>query len=305
MSEPSPWPRTTLREPATVRGVTLFTAVEAEVTIRPAQEGGIRFITTAHPDRPIPATVAHAVDEPRRTVLAASPFQAISNAPPPPKAPASPTAQTVEHILSALAGFGVTDALVELAGPEIPIGDGSAQLFADALAAAGLVPATGHAEPLLAICPDSPILIEDGGTSVHITPRETPGCSFTYHLDYGPDAPIPPQHATFVLPPGGDPDGYTAQVAPARTFSTLPEVLAFRKMGLFTHLEPSQMLVFGPDGPIDNVLRFEDEPARHKLLDLIGDLSLVGMPLVGEIIARRAGHALNHEMARALLKNFG
>lgn len=74
-----------------------------------------------------------------------------------------------------------------------------------------------------------------------------------------------------------------------------------RSMGLFAHLTPREMLVLGADGPIDNALRFEDEPARHKLLDLIGDLALVGAPLQADIVATRSGHALAHEAARAVL----
>jgi UDP-3-O-acyl-N-acetylglucosamine deacetylase len=72
-------------------------------------------------------------------------------------------------------------------------------------------------------------------------------------------------------------------------------------MGLFEHLTPRDMLVFGADGPIDNELRFEDEPARHKLLDLIGDLSLAGRPVLGRVVAERSGHALTHEAVRRLL----
>lgn len=287
MSDPSAWPRRTLARPAVVCGVTLFTAAETELTIRPATGGGIQFMRVDRPESLISATVDHALDEPRRTVLTA---RAASSAP--------ATFQTVEHVLSALAGFGITDALLVLAGPEVPIGDGSARLFTEALAAAGTAPLDAPA--LDPIRPTEPIFLEDAGTSVRITPRETPGCSFAYHLDYGPDASLPPQHASFALPAGGDAAGYAASIGPARTFSTLPEVLAFRKMGLFTHLEPSQMLVFGPDGPIDNVLRFENEPARHKLLDLMGDLALAGRPVQADIVATRSGHALNRRAAGAL-----
>lgn len=78
-----------------------------------------------------------------------------------------------------------------------------------------------------------------------------------------------------------------------------------RAMGLFKHVTPREMLVIGPDGPIENELRFADEPARHKLLDLIGDLVLCGGPLQADVVATRAGHALNHRMARAILESGG
>ncbi len=286
MPDPSLWPRKTVASPAAIRGVTLFTAADAEVTIQPAQPGreqGIRFVNAASPEQPIPATVGHAIDEPRRTVLAAGPGAVV---------------QTVEHILSALAAFGITDATVELRGPEIPILDGSSLPFAEALAAAGV--AEIDSEPLRPILLDRRIVVEEAGATVEMTPRDRPGCSFSYHLDYGPQAPIPAQQASFSFPPGGDPSGYMDQIAPARTFSTLPEVLALRKMGLFAHLEPADMLVFGPDGPIDNALRFADEPARHKVLDLIGDLALAGRPVQADIVATRSGHSLNRRAAAAL-----
>jgi UDP-3-O-acyl-N-acetylglucosamine deacetylase len=144
------------------------------------------------------------------------------------------------------------------------------------------------------------VVVERGGARIVAGPRTGAGCLFRYELDYGPAAPIAAQSASW---DSGTPDAaevYEREVAPARTFCTEAEARAFRAAGLFGDRSPRDMLVIGEEGPIDNAYRFENEPARHKLLDLIGDLALVGRPLHGEVVAMRSGHALNHELAAAL-----
>jgi UDP-3-O-acyl N-acetylglucosamine deacetylase len=287
---PAPRARTLARD-AALRGVGLFTGTAADVTIRPAPRGhGLRFRRVDLPGSPeIAATVANVVADPRRlrlplptplrcTILAAHGAFVI----------------TTEHVLSALAGLGVTDAIVEVGGGELPAFDGSAEPFARAMLAAGLTdPEEGH--PPLVLRSEIRVGGGDDGTIV-ATPRTAPGGSRRYELDYGPFAPIPAQAAQWS--PGED---YIKRVAPARTFCLAQEAEAMRTAGLFRHLSPRDMLVIGPAGPVDNAYRFADEPARHKLLDLIGDLALVGRPIQADIVARRSGHALNHALARALL----
>jgi UDP-3-O-acyl-N-acetylglucosamine deacetylase len=259
------------------------------------------------------------VDLPESPVI---PARLESLAPLPPGMPArntnlavSPTAiaMTVEHVLSALAGLGVTDALIELRGPELPIGDGSASLFVEAIVGAGLVGTGGAPDPIVVT---QEIVVESGAGRIVARPRSAPGASYTYELDYGPRAPIPPQGATWeFIPPPRMPDSgprtqdpglhppalaYITNVAPARTFSLQAEAEQMRAMGLFKEFTPKDLLVIGASGPIENAYRFDNEPARHKLLDLIGDLSLVGRPIQADLVATRAGHALNHAMARAV-----
>jgi len=206
----------------------------------------------------------------------------------------------VEHLLSALAGLGVSDAMIELHGPEVPIGDGSALPFVEALRAAGLVELGEDAVGPIVV--KERIEIEDprGAAAGRMVaePGEGPGLELVYHLDYGPGSPLAAQTVRFVSNPGAD--DYATAIAPARTFSTLEEAVAMRRMGLFGHLTPAQMLVIGPDGPVENTYRFSDEPARHKVLDMLGDLSLAGRPIRGRVTAWRSGHALNHAMARRL-----
>lgn len=211
-------------------------------------------------------------------------------------APGAPTLYiaTVEHALSACAGlhlWGVTLALQ--GGPELPILDGSALPFLHALRP-HLAPTPAAAPPITL---SQPIEVRAGDAFIRAEPFDS--IDYTYSLDYGPASPLPPQRAAW----RGDPDDYAINIAPARTFSLRAEAHAARAAGLFPHLSPRDMLVIADDGsPIDNAWRLPDEPARHKLLDLIGDLALLGRPLHARVHAHRAGHALTHRLCALVLE---
>ena len=289
-------PRRTLINQAHVRGTGLFsgTPCTARFSAAPA-DTGIVFIRADLPGSPQIRVGIPAIAEPppgipaRNTTL---------------RTPGGAEVLTVEHALSALSALGITDALIHLDGPELPIGDGSSEPFAAAIWAAGLRYLGIDLPPLIIPRPIS--VSGRDGARITATPRSRPGCSYTYDLDYGAAAPIPMQTASFdTLPLPGKPApdqcaSSARDVAPARTFCTQAEAEAMQKAGLFKHLTTRDMLVIGPRGPIDNAYRFDNEPARHKLLDLIGDLALVGRPIQADIHAHKSGHALNHEMARAL-----
>lgn len=304
-----------LASPAMVSGVTLFTATHASLIIRPAPAGhGIVFRRTDLPDQPrIPALISHLIAESRHTVLAAQPEQHAGMGG---GGKGGAVVHTVEHVLSALAAMGVRDALLDLHGPEVPIGDGSAKPFTDAIAAAGLgsnaaesgggaADGGGAAEGTIRITEPMVVTDSTGTARIEALPLEpgdtAPALELEYRLDYGADSPIPVQRASLRVVHGEVCEAYLREIAPARTYCLVEEAQAMQKMGLFRHLQPRDMLVIGEDGrPIDNELRFPDEPARHKLLDLLGDLSLAGRPIIGRVIASRSGHALNHELARRL-----
>ena len=280
----------TLGGDAVVEGVGLFTGRRVRAVLRPAAEGtGIRFQRVDLPGKPVVSAVAAAlIATPRRTTIGA------------PVAPGEKQArvETIEHVLSALAGMGVDNALVEVDGPEMPIGDGSAALFADAIKKAG-VKVQGAARRTISL--REPAHVDEGDASIIYTPPtgDDPGLELVYVLDYagvGDGAGIPAQTYTLKL----DPDTYAREVAPARTFSTRREAELAKASGMFKHVAPKDFLVIGPDGPIDNTLRFPDECARHKLLDLLGDLSLAGARIRGRVVAVRSGHALNQRMAALL-----
>lgn len=278
----------TLAAEARVSGVGLFTARPATVAILPASPGE-GWSLSCGAGR-VAVTVAS---------LASKPLVPIFERVPPRHTcidAGNTRLATIEHLVSALAGLGVTDARIACDGPEVPILDGSSEPFVRAILDAGIVERGEVDERVIA----EPIRVADadGGGVIDVHPREKPGCSFTYRLSYPPGAPIPAQSASW----DGKPETYAKEVSPARTYCLEQEAVQMRALGLFRHLTPRDMLVIGSNGPIENVLRFPDEPARHKLLDLIGDLALAtgGTPIRADIVASRSGHALAQEAARRI-----
>lgn len=199
--------------------------------------------------------------------------------------------RTVEHVLSALVGLGVTDAEMDVEGGEIPILDGSALGFVEAIQRAGVRDADGRAR---LFTPRETITVREGAATITCEPADE--AEYTYDLDYGPGAPMPRQSARW----RGDASAYASDVAPARTFCLEHEARAMRSMGLFSAFSPKDLLVIGAAGPVENSYRMDEEPARHKLLDLIGDLALAGVALRARIRAARSGHALNQALAREI-----
>lgn len=280
--------RCTLGALARVDGVGLFTGAVVKVTMIQAYPGHGLTFRRVDPQgrREIPARIAHLSNRPAHAAFASLPPRSTG------LAIDDVSVHTVEHVLSALVGMGITDAAVEVDGPEMPIADGSAHVFMSALERAGVLRWKTSVEAITlreAIAVEGP-----GGAIIKAEPAHTPW--YEYHLDYGRDSAIRPQSASW----DGTREAYARDIAPARTFCLLSEAMAMRGLGLFERFSPRDLLVIGPEGPIDNALRWENELARHKLLDLIGDLALAGGPIVARITARRSGHALNHEMARRL-----
>ena len=284
-----------------IAGRGLFTGREASIAFGPKPGTGVAFVVH---ERAIPARVTHVV--PASGPLGGRSTN-IQNA--------GASALTIEHALSALAGLNNWDASVTLravddAGAEtveVPIFDGSALDFVHAIDAAGLDRAKGtKAEPTPLPPPSGrgsvrlarPIRVEDPRTGAFIEASPSDALRYRYELSYPPGSGIGDQAAEW----NGDADDYRREIAPARTFCLEREAQAMRAAGLFAHLTPRDMLVIAPDGrPIDNAFRFPNEPARHKLLDLIGDLALLGGRLIADVRAVRSGHALTHEFCRRLI----
>ena len=253
------------------RGLLGGAMAEARILPAPADSGIVFERADLDPPVRIPATVDHSVPRARRTALREG----------------EASIDTVEHCLSALAGLGIDNAIVRLHGPELPCGDGSAMPFVDAIVGAGIVEQDA---PRRVFRIREPIVIEEGDSMIAALPSDRPGLQVVYELDYGSHSDrIGRQTMAF------DPSilDYRREIAPARTFSLQEEAEALQAQGLGKHLSPRDVLVIGPQGPIDNAFRFDDEPVRHKVLDVLGDLSLVGRPLQGRIVATRSGHALN------------
>ena len=273
----------TIASQATVSGKGLMLGVESTLTILPAPpDHGIVF-ERADLERPviIPALVSNVIPNSRRTTLKAGDV----------------TIETVEHCMSALRGLGIDNALLRLNGPELPCGDGSAMPFVDAIRPGGVAEQDAPRRTFRLL---EPIVVEEGDASIAAIPADSPaGMRVMYDLDYGPNSSRIP-HQAWSYDPGRD--DYVAEIAPARTFSLREEAGALWQAGLCRHLTPRDVLVIGDDGPIDNAFRFPDEPVRHKLLDCIGDLSLVGTVVECQVIARRSGHGLNRQLGMRLLR---
>jgi UDP-3-O-acyl-N-acetylglucosamine deacetylase len=203
----------------------------------------------------------------------------------------------VEHVLAALAGNRVDNCIVDLDGPEPPGLDGSATGFVEAIAEAGTM-LQGTRRPIYAVA--QPTLVHTPGATLALHPVANVNASqelrVSYLLNYGPGAPLSPQMHTVSVTPAS----FSQDLSHCRTFVTEQEAAGLRAQGIGRHLTPANLLVFGKRGPIDNAVRFADEPARHKILDLIGDLALCGFDLAGHVVAYRSGHALNVELARVL-----
>jgi UDP-3-O-acyl N-acetylglucosamine deacetylase len=239
---------------------------------------GVVFARADLPGRPrLPAHVSHVTGTQRRTTLGRPPAQVT----------------LVEHALAALAGLRIDNCTVEIDGPEPPGLDGSARGFVEALLAAGAEPQPAE-RAVWAV--EAPVTVRAGGASLTIHPPDGPGLTFTYFLDYGPAGPIGRQSHTQAITPGA----FRRGLSPCRTFLLLEEAEALRREGLGARTTPADLLVFGPRGPIANKTRFANEPARHKMLDMVGDLSLIGADLCGHVIACRSGHPLNVELAGRL-----
>jgi len=264
-----------------VSGFGLFSARPSRVEVRPANTPtGIRIVHHAS-SQIVPALIAN--QQPsrgplggRNTVIGDERFSVA----------------TVEHLMSALAGLGLWHADIIIDSDELPILDGSAAGFVSALRAAPFA-----SQPAREIRLTHPVRVEDSATGAWIEARPANRILYRYQLLYPPGAGVPEQSFEWE----GDANRYAADIAPARTFSLEREALAMKAAGLFPHLTPRDMLVIAPDGrAIENALRFPDEPARHKLLDLIGDLALLGGPLIAEVTAHKSSHALTHELCRRI-----
>jgi UDP-3-O-[3-hydroxymyristoyl] N-acetylglucosamine deacetylase/3-hydroxyacyl-[acyl-carrier-protein] dehydratase len=271
----------TIRQSTTLEGRGLFHGEYATLTFKPAPVNhGVVFVRTDAGGVAIPARVDHVVKRARRTTLKSGEV----------------SIDTCEHCLSALAGLGIDNIRIEVDGPEIPALDGSAKPFYDALEQAG-IEQTDHPRHRLVI--REPVMVRQQDAVACAMPSDEPAPQLVYELDYGCDGPLHRQLQVFDFANGD----YGTQIAPSRTFVLEEEARKLRNHGIGTHLEPEDVLVIGEQGPVgDNELRFDDEPVRHKMLDLIGDLYLLGTPFQGRITAYKSGHALNHKLVRELVK---
>ena len=271
----------TIAAPCEVIGTGYWSGQQVRVVISPAKAGtGIVLVRSDLPGSPAcPATVKFRHDAQLRTNLKRGQAQF----------------QLVEHLMAALYAMEIDNCVVEVDGEELPGLDGSSQPFVDALQSAGLII---QAKPKKRLVIMRPITIENGVSCVSASPGPNDSSEFGYQLVFDHPSPIESQRFTFSCTP----DRFARQVAPARTFVTMEQAKLLQAQGVASHVTPQDLLIFDTDGPVDNKLRFADECARHKTLDLIGDLALTGMHLVGRFSSHRGGHRLNGKLAGELLR---
>jgi UDP-3-O-[3-hydroxymyristoyl] N-acetylglucosamine deacetylase/3-hydroxyacyl-[acyl-carrier-protein] dehydratase len=202
--------------------------------------------------------------------------------------------QTVEHLLAALSGLGIHNIEIDIDGNEVPGLDGSSTPFYDALVSAGI---SRQERPCLPIVVREPIIIHDGSASIMAFPA--PELKISYTLCY--DHPLLKDFMELVVTP----ESFKQELLGARTFCLEEEVSHLRSLGFGMGATYENTLVLGAGGVIQNKLRFKNEFVRHKILDLIGDLYVLGRPVCGHIVALKSGHSLNLQLVKRIMDQQG
>jgi UDP-3-O-[3-hydroxymyristoyl] N-acetylglucosamine deacetylase len=268
----------TIRKALTFEGVGLHSGQRARVTLSPAPpDAGIIFHTAGVAER-IPAGPESVVDSLNATTVGVN----------------GTRIRTIEHLLAAAAGLGIDNLDVEVEGVEIPALDGSARPFVQMLASVGRAPQSAR-RPLLTV--PYPIRVGGGNRWIQVLPADVLRVSYTLDSDHA-------ALGTQVLALTPTEHAFVDEIAPARTYGFLKDIGMLRKKGLARGGSLDNTVVIGDRGPL-NSLRFRDECVRHKILDLIGDLALLGRPLAGHVVARNGGHALNLELVLAIQRALG
>ncbi len=270
--------QTTLGRPVSLEGVGLHSGRLCRMTLLPAPAGsGVQWQRVDLPGRPIvPATVAHVVETDRSTTIGVGDARI----------------RTVEHVMAALAGMGVDNALVQVDAPEPPLADGAAAAFVDLIREAGLVELD---KPRRVRRVTRPVAVSHGDAHLVALPADGLRISYVFVSDH---PALPTQFAEYAL----EAATFGVEIAPARTVGWLAEVEALRRRGLALGATMDAAVVVG-ERELVTPLRFPNEVARHKILDIIGDLALAGR-VEAQIIAVRSGHFLHAALARQLAETF-
>ncbi len=258
-------------------GIGLHSGVVTHVRVLPAEAGeGRYFVRVDLPDSPqIPARVKAVVSTTLSTELGEG----------------SARVRTVEHLLCALAGSGVDNARIEIDGPEVPLLDGSALEWVKAISQVGVVPFDSSPDSSFIL--QEPVWVYDGDAFVAALPA--PLTRFSYGIDFDLAAIGNQWHSWCPAQ-----ESFAQAIAPARTFGLAHQIEQLQTAGLIKGGSLDNALVCGSQGWINPPLRFSNEPARHKLLDLVGDLSLLGDFPVAHILAYKASHNLHIQLAQQL-----
>jgi UDP-3-O-[3-hydroxymyristoyl] N-acetylglucosamine deacetylase len=266
----------TLKRSISCAGIGLHSGRKVSLSLKPAPAGtGIRFRRTDLGGVEIPARATHVGAVAYATQLREG----------------EATVETVEHLLAALAASRVDNAVIDLNSREVPIMDGSSAPFIYLVQEAGI---KTLAEPRKYLKIVRPVTVSKGDKQIALYPADEFKVSYTIGFDH----PLL-RHQSRVMTVTEH--SFTEEIAPARTFTFLKEVEMLRQNGLALGGSLDNAIVIGDTGVLNSSLRFDDEFVRHKILDLVGDLSLVGHPIVAHAVVHRGGHALHTAMASRLL----
>ncbi|MEZ5418312.1 MAG: UDP-3-O-acyl-N-acetylglucosamine deacetylase [Vicinamibacterales bacterium] len=264
----------TLRRQVSCAGIGLHSGSRVSLTLKPAAAGTGIVFRRADLGVDIPARVDHVTAINYATVLGAD----------------GATVETVEHLLAALVASGVDNVVVELTQPEVPIMDGSSAPFLFLIQEAGLKKQSAARSYFKVL---RPVTVASGDKHIAIYPSDHFKVSYTISFDH---PLLRHQSRTMRITE----QSFSDEIASARTFGFLKEVEWMRQQGLALGGSLDNAIVIGETGPL-NALRFDDEFVRHKILDAVGDLALLGRPVLGHVVAHRAGHGLHTMLARQLL----
>ncbi len=267
----------TVAKPVSFQGVGVHSGKQVHLTVLPAKENhGIKFVRTDLPDQPeVTAHFNRVVDTSLATVIGYNGF----------------IVSTIEHLMASFAGLEIDNAIVELDGYEVPILDGSAGPFTTMIRSAGIRQLNA---PRFGFVIKEPIILEEGDKSVAVFPSAT--CKITCTIVY--DHPLVGQQSHSIELTDAV---FEREISWARTFGFFHEVEYLKRYGFAKGGSLENAVVIGKDRILnDEGLRYQNEFVRHKILDSIGDFSLLGMPILGHIVLNRSGHTFNH----AFLKKF-
>ncbi|MDO4569198.1 MAG: UDP-3-O-acyl-N-acetylglucosamine deacetylase [Planctomycetia bacterium] len=272
----------TIASAVRIEGYGYWSGEDILVEFSPAPpNSGIVFTRTDLPNvSPIPANVDYLIEVPRRTSLARG----------------GARVEMIEHIMSALAGMWVDNCEVRVSGVEMPALDGSALPFVEAFDAVGYEEQDRRVAPI-EIRDVFELVAPARKRKIAVSPSELDALELSFEVDYGTTCAIGRQKVQFVLTP----EVFRREIAPCRTFLTDREAGKILAAGLAQRATYQDLLVFDSNGPIDNSLRFQDECARHKVLDLVGDLALAGRPMAAKIVGSCSGHDLNVRVVQKIL----
>jgi len=268
---------------ATVAGYGYWYGKDVRIEFRPAAAGsGVTFVRSdLGPAARVPALVEYRTEAPRRTNLRRGRAEV----------------EMVEHVLAALAGLGIDNCEVWTNQAEMPGCDGSAAAFVDALLRARVV---DQGVPARRLRVTEPMRVCEGECWIEARPAIDDAWEVEFQLEYAGHGAIGRQFARTAVTP----ERFRTELSRCRTFLLASEADQLRRQGLGERVTMQDLLVFGASGPIENALRFPNECARHKALDLVGDLALCGRRVSGSFVAHRSGHRLHGELTRRLVEKF-